>query len=235
MSERPFQRLQRLPLRDRVYATLLDAIVSGALPAGERVRDTELAAELGVSRTPVREALRRLEDEGLVQTFPGALTRVAPLDVRDAREAAPVIAALHAVATREAVARLTGDDLAELRRANATFTSALAAENMLAALAADDNFHDLFARVAANGELQRTLDRLTPRVRRLEMARFRSLLGRASARQHEAIVAAAERGDARAAAELVEENWLGLGRLLAETFAADHGEEQADERHDRRI
>jgi DNA-binding GntR family transcriptional regulator len=226
MHKRPLQQLPRLPLRDRVHASLLDAIVAGELPPGLRLRDTELAAELGVSRTPVREALQRLEDEGLVQTFPGALTRVAPLDARDAREAVPVIAALHAVATREAVPRLTESDLEQLRGANAAFTAALAATDVRAALAADDDFHNCFLRIAANAELQRTLDRLMPRVRRLELARFNAVLGRNSARQHEEIIAAAARGEARATAELVEENWLGLGRLLVQTFETTGEEER---------
>lgn len=218
MSTRSFAPLPRTSLREQVYAMLLDAIVSGELAPGLRLRDSELAMELRVSRTPVREALQRLEDEGLVQAFPGALTRVAPLDASDAREAVPVIAALHAVATRTAVPRLTPADLTALRQANAAFAAALAADDTLAALAGDDDLHDLFLRVAGNGELQRTLDRLMPRVRRLELARFRSLQGRASVRQHEAIIAAAEQGEARRAAELVEENWLSLGRLLEQTF-----------------
>lgn len=223
MPDRPFARLPRLPLRDQAYATLLDAIVTGDLAPGSRLRDQELAAELGVSRTPIREALRRLEDEGLVQSVPGALTRVTPLDITDAREAVPVVAALHAVAAREAVPHLTPSDLASLRRANAAFTAALAHDTPAApaALAADDAFHGVFVRVAANGELQRSLDRLMPRVRRLELARFRSLVGRASVDHHAAIIAAAARGDAAAAAHQAEANWLSLGRLLADTFHHD--------------
>ena len=224
MHKRSLQQLPRLPLRDQVHTSLLDAIVSGELPPGARLRDTELAAELGVSRTPVREALQRLEDEGLVQTVPGALTRVAPLDVRDARDAVPVIAALHAVATREAVPRLTPHDIEALRRANAAFAAGYAAADVGAAIAADDEFHSLFVQVAANAELRRTLDRLMPRMRRLVLARLRTEMDQDPARQHEEIIAAAERGDARAAAELVEENWLGLGRLLMRTFeTADEG------------
>lgn len=233
MSSRALTPLPRMSLREQVYAKLLDAIVSGELEPGLRLRDSELAAELRVSRTPVREALQRLEDEGLVQTFPGALTRVAPLVVSDAREAVPVIAALHAVATRTAIPHLTSTDITALRQANASFAAALAADDTLAALAGDDDLHAVFLRVAGNGELQRTLDRLMPRVRRLELARFRSLQGRSSVRQHEAIISAAERGEARRAADLVEENWLGLGRLLEQTFASqEHETGEMEESHD---
>lgn len=233
MSESVLQRIERSSLRDQVYARLRDAIVAGDLAPSSRLRDTELAAGLGVSRTPVREALQRLEDEGLVQTFPGAMTRVAPLDVRDAREAVPVIAALHALASREAVPHLTAEALDALRRANAAFAAALVAGEAPAALAADDAFHDRFVRLAGNETLSRTLQRLMPRVRRLEIARFRSLPGRASAQQHEAILAAAVAGEARRTAALVEENWLGLGELLAHSFEIDPEERVSNGQHDR--
>src|SRR5579863_1863573 len=93
-------KLDTASLRQRVYQALQDAIVCGDLAPGERLRDHELAARLGVSRTPVREALQRLEDEGLVATAPRASTRVTPLDARAAREAFPVVATLHALAAR---------------------------------------------------------------------------------------------------------------------------------------
>src|SRR4051812_6248675 len=92
--------LRRDSLSERAYHALLDAIVHGDLAAGERLRDHDLATQLGVSRTPVREALRRLEDEGLVETVPGAYSRVAPIDVDGVRQAFPVLASLHGLAAR---------------------------------------------------------------------------------------------------------------------------------------
>jgi DNA-binding GntR family transcriptional regulator len=209
----------RQTLREQVYATLLDAIVSGALPPDSRLRDGDLAAELHVSRTPVREALQRLEDEGLVQTVPGSQTRVTPLRESDAGEAVPVVAALHALAARHAVPLLSSEDFARLREANAAFAAALEQGRMPDALAADDAFHAVFVARTENGELRRSLQRLLPRVRRLELARFRAVVGRDSVAQHDAIITAAVSGESRRAGDLVEENWLTLGRLLADTFS----------------
>jgi DNA-binding GntR family transcriptional regulator len=209
----------RKTLREQVYATLLDAIVSGELPPDSRLRDADLATELKVSRTPVREALQRLEDEGLVQTVPGSQTRVTPLRESDAAEAVPVVAALHALAARHAVPQLSHDDLARARAANSAFAAALERGDPSGALEADDAFHGVFVTRAGNGELRRSLQRLQPRVRRLELARFRAVAGRDSVAQHEAIIAAAMSGDARRTGDLAEENWLTLGRLLAGTFA----------------
>jgi DNA-binding GntR family transcriptional regulator len=222
----------RQTLREQVYATLLDAIVSGALPPDSRLRDGDLAAELHVSRTPVREALQRLEDEGLVQTVPGSQTRVTPLRESDAREAVPVVAALHGLAARHAVPLLTQDDFTRLREGNGAFAAALEQGDTPAALEADDAFHAVFVTRASNGELQRSLQRLLPRVRRLELAQFRALAGRESVVQHEAIIEMAARGEPRRTADLVEENWLTLGRLLAGTFSAtghDAGQETDEE------
>lgn len=222
-------------LRERVYRALRDALVAGELAPGARLRDQELAARLGVSRTPVREALQRLEDEGLVETAPRALTRVTPLDAVAARESFPVVAALHALATRHGVARLTPADIAVMRAANEELAGAIAAldpATVRRAIAADDRFHGVQLRAAGNGEITRALERLTPKVRRLEYAQFGSLAGRKSVQQHAAIIAACERADRDLAANLVEENWLALGQLIAASLsesARETGETSAQE------
>ena len=214
-------RLERTSLRERVYSALRDAVVSGALAPGERLRDQELATRLGVSRTPVREALQRLEDEGLVVTSPRASTSVTPLDARAAREAFPVVAALHALATRHGVPRLTLTDIAALREANADLAAHIASletDAILQAIGADDRFHGVLLAAADNREIAAALDRLMPKVRRLEFAQFGSLAGRKSVQQHAAIIDACARGAASEAAQLVEENWLSLGRLIADSL-----------------
>jgi DNA-binding GntR family transcriptional regulator len=211
-------KIERTPLRERVYVLLQQAIVTGGLQPGQRVRDMEIAARFGVSRTPVREALQRLEDEGLVETLPGALTRIVPLDTQAAREAFPVVAVLHALATRLAGAHLSAQDITALQQANASFTAAIEANDVLAAIQADDAFHTLFVSAARNGEIQRALERLMPKVRRLEIAQFSSLAGRSSILQHQAIIAACEQKRTPQAAELVEQNWLSLGQLIVQSL-----------------
>ncbi|MBG0719324.1 GntR family transcriptional regulator, partial [Microbacterium sp. 2C] len=90
--------LPRALLRDDVHARLRDAIVDGSLAPGEQLRDGDLATRLGVSRTPVREALLELARAGLVQATPGRSTVVAPIDPGAIRDAQAVVGALHAVA-----------------------------------------------------------------------------------------------------------------------------------------
>ena len=145
MNDERFPAIPRTSLRDHVYSRLQQAIVSGDLPPGERLRDQDLAAQFGVSRTPVREALQRLEDEGLVETRAGAQTRVIPLDTRVAREAFPVVAALHALAARLGVAQVAAQDLAAMRDANGALAQALATLDVVGAIQADDAFHRVSA------------------------------------------------------------------------------------------
>jgi DNA-binding GntR family transcriptional regulator len=210
--------LERDLLRDRAYTTLRDAIVDGTLAPGERLRDQELTEWLGLSRTPVREALSRLEQDGLVETEPQRFTRVAPLDRRAARDAFPIVAAIHALAAEIGVPKLTAADLEAMSNANARFAQALKAVDVDAALNADDDFHAVLLTASANTELTKTLDRLMPRLRRLERLRFSSLAGRASVRQHDAILGAAGQHDVTTTAERVRENWLSLGTLIDRSF-----------------
>lgn len=219
MNQHALAPIDRVSLRSRVYDILQRAIISGELEPGQRVRDQDIAERLGVSRTPVREALQRLEDEGLVETRRGSLTRVMPLDTPAARDAFPLVATLHAFATRTATPRLTPADFAELRAANAALAEALSVGDVMGAIAADDRFHLRFLECAQNHELAPTLDRLTPKIRRLEVAQFGSLAGRRSVEQHAAIIAAVEGRDAALAANLVEQNWLSLGELILASLA----------------
>src|SRR5688572_4529313 len=108
--------IARRSLATDAYDVLLRAIVSGELAPGQRIRDRDLAEQLSVSRMPVREALKRLEDEGLVETVPNLETRVAPVRPEQAAQAFPVIAALHGLAARLGVPALTADDLREMER-----------------------------------------------------------------------------------------------------------------------
>ena len=98
--------VDRTLLRDDVYRRLRDAIVDGTFVPGEQLKDGELAEWLGVSRTPVREALLRLGGSGLVVTLPGRSTTVSTIDGRAVRDARDVIAAMHGLAVRQVTQEL---------------------------------------------------------------------------------------------------------------------------------
>jgi DNA-binding GntR family transcriptional regulator len=205
-------------LADRAYEVLLDAIVTGELAPGHRLRDQELAAQLGVSRTPVREALRRLEDEGLVETERNAFTRVAPVRPDRIADAFPVVAALHGLATRLGVPALSSSDVARMERHDAQRTAALRRGDVHAAIAADDRLHAVLLDAARNAEIERLLARVLPHIRRLDLLHFAALAEHGDD-DHSEIIDACRRGDAWEAGRLVEESFLRLGEHMAALLA----------------
>lgn len=210
-------------LRDDVYSRLRDAIVDGTFEPGEKLRDLDLATWLGVSRTPVREALLRLQQAGLVVSRPGRSTEVTGLDARAVRDAQSVVAAMHQLAVREAVGHLTGADLDQMREANQRFARALRAGDVDAALLADDDFHAVPVRAAANGAVISVLDQFTPTLRRVERLRFGSLAGRASVALHQQMVDLCVAGDAEGAAAVSHDTWCTLEPLL-DSLDAQHAQ-----------
>ena len=212
--------LPRASLASRAYETLLHAIVTGSLAPGERIRDAELAEQLEISRMPVREALKRLEAEGLVETVPNRETRVAPIRAERAAQAFPVIAALHALGTRLGVPALTAEDDERMRALDRERARALKRGDVTAAIELDDAFHGVLLEVAGNDELIRALKRLMPQIRRLDALHFAELSRRDSAADHAEILGACRRRDADEAARLVEANFLRLGAQMATILGA---------------
>lgn len=216
--------MARSLLRDDAYKALRTAIVDGTLAPGERLRDDELSRWLGVSRTPIREALSRLEHAGLVQTQPGRHTIVSPIDIREARAAQSVAAAMHELAVREAITNISAGDLAAMRLANTRFAAALDAHDPDAALAADDEFHTVAVEASANPYIAAVLEQVTPVLRRLERIRFASRDGRHSVALHEQIIARCEAGDSEVAGRAARDNWH---TLIAAPEATESGERGA--------
>ncbi|MGC4938350.1 GntR family transcriptional regulator [Kribbella sp. DT2] len=213
--------VSRTLLRENAYRAIRDAIVNGTLAPGERLNDADLVEWLGVSRTPVREALGRLEQAGLVQTKPGKSTIVSPLDVREIRSAQAVTAAMHELAVREALPNLSAVELDAMRAANARLADALRRDDVDAAIAADDDFHAVPVSACANRALETVLEQFTPVLRRVERLRFSSLSGRGSVAQHERIIALCEAGDVEGATAATRANWQTLVPLLEGAVDAD--------------
>jgi DNA-binding GntR family transcriptional regulator len=197
-------------LRDEVRSRLRDAIVDGTLAPGEQLRDLELAEWLGVSRTPIREALLDLARSGLVEASPGRSTVVAPVDDAAVRAAAAVVAAMHRVAVIESTPRLTNEDLARMTDANAAFSAAHAAGDTDAALAADRAFHAVAVDRADNAAVRTVLALYGPVLERAERLRFGSHDAEASAAHHAELIRHCTAGDTVAAGAVAEALWLHL-------------------------
>jgi len=201
---------KRQLLRDDVYESLRNAIVDGTFAPGERLKDPQLEEWLGVSRTPIREALLRLERAGLVVTEPGKATSVAPFDLGSTISAQQVAAAMHELAAQLAVPVIAPAQIDAMVSANSAFALALDVLDADAALDADHAFHSVFVEASGNPLIADVLEQTTPLLHRVERMRFASFAGRASVTQHDAIVERTRAGDVAGAAALVRENWLSL-------------------------
>jgi DNA-binding GntR family transcriptional regulator len=207
----------RTLLRDSALLRIRTAIVTGELAPGAVIKDSDLAGRLGLSVAPVRAALARLVDEGLVESKPQSHTRVTPVDARRVRDAAAVVRAMHELAVREALPQITPDDVAAMRAANSRFSSAIAAGDVDAALAADDDLHAVLVDRCGNAAVAATIDRFTPAIRRLERSRFGAQDGAGSVGLHDRLIAACGAGDVDAAVVTTTQIWTALLSAPEET------------------
>lgn len=198
------QRIERRALYQQLADELREMILAGDLPPGERLQEIELSEHFGVSRTPLREALKVLSSEGLVTlaTNRGAtVTKLAPEEVA---ETFPVMGALEALAGELACTSATDAKLAELAALHDELMSSFANREQAAFFAANQKFHALLIEAAGNETLAQHYNQLAGRVSR---ARFRASMTQAqwakSASEHEALIAALRARDGRRAAAIL--------------------------------
>ena len=155
-----------LPLRDVVFNTLREAILRGELRPGERLMELQLAAKLGVSRTPIREAIRMLEQEGLAVTIPRKGAEVAKMTLKDMEDVLEVREALDELAVQIACERITDEQLENLRIAKEAFADSTRNGDVKRIAEADVNFHDVIYEAADNPKLVSILSNLREQVYR---------------------------------------------------------------------
>jgi DNA-binding GntR family transcriptional regulator len=209
-------QIQRMSLRDQVYQKLRMAIINLELKPGERIHDKNLAEKFGVSRTPVREALKRLEDERLVESFPGSVTRVTLVDEQEAQHAFTVVAALHSLAAKLALPFLDESHAKEMEEINHAFERAIQVGDGTEAVYEDTRFHAILLQASNNPEIGVALERLMPKIHRLELLKFSSMKGASSVHQHQQIIEVIKQSDKTKLPQLIEENWMSLSQLLTD-------------------
>lgn len=195
------------PLREVVCETLREAIRTGALKPGERLMEIQLAEELGVSRTPVREAIRKLELEGYVIMMPRRGTYVASLSIRDVNEVFEIRTSLDSLASGLAAERITEEELERLKRLLALIGEYIEQNDMDKIVETDTEFHDLLYQASRNTRLVGIIFNL-----REQLTRFRSTSmsypGRLkeTLEEHSRIVDAIADGDVERAQKAAEDH-----------------------------
>lgn len=155
-----------LPLRDVVFNTLRKAILTGELKPGERLLEIHLANRLGVSRTPIREAIRKLELEGLVIMIPRRGAEVAQITEKSLREVLEVRRALDALCAELACDRITAEEEERLKQACDEFERATETKDATTIAAADVALHDIIVQATGNRRLIQLINNLSEQMYR---------------------------------------------------------------------
>ena len=157
---------QAMPLRDAVFMSLRKAILTGKIKPGERLTEVKLGKILGTSRTPIREAIRLLEQENLVTIIPGSGARVSRMTVSDLQDVMEVRSALEQLSAGLACERITEEEKAELYEAYNAFVRSTQSEDSIMIADADVRFHNLIIKKKKNQKLGKILDGLADNIYR---------------------------------------------------------------------
>lgn len=189
-----------LPLRDVVFHTLRQAILRGELKPGERLMEIQLAGRLGVSRTPIREAIRKLELEGLVTMVPRKGAAVASITEKDLHDVLEVRCALEELAVELACRFITKEEIEQLKKALQEFIHSLTKKDITAIAEKDVAFHDVIFNATHNKRLIQLLNNLREQMYRYRLEYLKDSSSHAVlVKEHEAIIHNLEQRDIAAA------------------------------------
>lgn len=208
-------RPRRPTIAESVQKRLADDILSGELPPGSVIEETHLAERYGVSRTPVREAVRRLAESGLIETRPRQRAVVARLTISSVLEMFEVMAELEGLCARLAARRITERGRAALQQACAEAHAEAVQGDVNAYYEINERFHELIYEAAHNRYLEQETRRLRDRLRpyRLHQGRSPGRLGRSDG-EHAEVMAAILAGEADRAADLMRAHVVIQGDVL---------------------
>lgn len=202
------EKIERTFVRQEAYLKIRNWILDGTLAPGAQLRDKELAEQLGVSRTPIREAILRLEDEGLVQTKPNRSTLVSTIDFHSAFHLYSIVWTLEKLALTQAFGSITDLHIQTMAEANERFLQKMKIRDRLAALDADHDFHSVYVKLSQNKELEKIISEIKQKLRRLDLYYFDKIRDAAlSYEEHAQIIKALKDKDLSLALNAVENNW----------------------------
>lgn len=187
---------QIMPLREEVFYTIREAILKGDLKPGTRLKEIALANEMGVSRTPVRDAIRKLELEGLVVIEPNRGACVSEIARQELHDVLELRRGLEELAIRKACERITPEELENLEVAAEEFRSLVSERDLKELAEADVHFHDVIYRASHNRRLVQILNNLREQMYRFRMEYLKDEAARKSLdEEHHRILEAVRSGD----------------------------------------
>lgn len=201
-------KIKRTFARQEAYIKLRNWILDGTLAPGEKLSDKELATQLGVSRTPIREALLRLEDEGLVKTKPNSSTLVSSIDFHNAFHLYSIVWTLELLALSQAFGAITEAHIQKMVDANERFLQSMKTRDRNSALDADYDFHSVFVHLSENTEIEKIISDLKAKLKRLDLFYFDKLKNAVlSYDEHKQLIDALQQKDLSLSLKALENNW----------------------------
>lgn len=213
--------LRRVTLHEQIVTRLKDMIIDGRLPAGSHIVETAIGAELGVSRTPLREAFKTLAGEGLIEFAPGKGAFVPAISAAHTRDILEVLTGIEGMAGRLAAVRATDGEIAEIRRMHEAMRERYEARDRLAYYKINLDIHRRLVELSHNAELILLHRQYATRVQRLRFGGSATLEHWAAAvEEHEAMAVALEMRDAAALETVLREHmgliWLRLKPIIGD-------------------
>lgn len=208
MADFSFTKIKPRSIEDEIISRLRDAIVSGQFPPGTHLNESEIAKQMEVSRIPIREAIKKLEQEGLVVRQPNKGVYVISFTEQDVRETFSLRARLESMAFEWAIPNITNDDLAQLRALVKEQEMAIAERRYDELARLDMRFHELICLKAGHSRLLKIWYELHAQGQMLLNLRFRLLpdyTPKTVTEDHLKILDAIERGDVFSAVQLTDE------------------------------
>lgn len=217
-------RIRRGSLHDELVGHLRDLIIEGELAPGTRIPERELCLRFGVSRTPLREALKVLASEGLLALLPNRGAQVASLTIADVEEMFPVMGALEALAGELACAKVTDEEIAEIRADHYQMVLHYTRRELPDYFRLNQRIHERILEIAGNATLTRMYAGLAGRVRR---ARYIANMTKArwdqAVEEHEAILDALAQRDGPRLARILKLHLANKCETVKESLSAESG------------
>ena len=221
MASRDWPQIRPLTFADQVYEALRDRILDGEMNAGEFIREQEVSDAMGVSRTPVREALGRLASEGFLERIPHRGLRIPEEPLREVLDIYPIVSSLEVLAGRLAIPELGPEDVERLKEINARLAEGMeekarSRKQVRELVDLNIQFHRVFLERCGNRRLLDLLEDLRSQIVRLELWYYSYPEHTAqSVEEHDQIIRAIESGDPDEALSILERNMALTWKTLA--------------------
>jgi len=217
MEMKSVQKIKRRSMRDEAYIILQDWSINGDWKTEQKLKDADLSEILGISRTPVREAMLKLEDEGLIISKANRWTMVAPINLQEAKEVYSIVKVLESLAIEQGINNVTEETIKLLNKINEQFKKELDHGNKNEAYELDFSFHDVIIKLSNNAELQRILTNLKLKIKRIEIHYFdKREQTLSSYEEHKEIIESLSNAELENIKKMIQNNWnQSLSRIEA--------------------